>query len=86
MVRLQMELPPTEKIDSADSWAIGWAVKERPTGHVILHSGGQTGFRSLTKASVEGKSGFAIFTNGDGGGRICVDARLDEQLTPVLAG
>lgn len=86
MLRPQIKLDPAAKIDGADSWALGWAVQERPTGHVILHSGGQSGFRSLTMASVERKSGFVIFTNGDGGGRICFDVRLGELLTPLLAG
>ena len=86
MLRPQIKLDPAAKIDGADSWALGWAVQERPTGNVILHSGGQAGFRSLTMASVERKSGFVILTNSDSGGRICFDARLSELLTPLLAG
>lgn len=85
MVRPQVKLDPAEKIDGADSWALGWAVQERPTGNVILHSGGQSGFRSLTMASIERKSGFVIFTNSDNGGRICFDATLGQLLTPLLA-
>ncbi len=85
MLRPQTKLG-TEKIDGADSWALGWAVQERPTGNVILHSGGQTGFRSLTMASVERKSGFVIFTNSDNGGTICYDPTLGQLLTPLLAG
>lgn len=86
MVRPQVKLDPAEKIDGADSWALGWAVQERPTGHVILHSGGQSGFRSLTMASLQRKSGFVLFTNSDNGGRICYDQTLGELLTPLLAG
>jgi CubicO group peptidase (beta-lactamase class C family) len=86
MLRPQVKLDPAEKIDGADSWALGWAVQERPTGHVILHSGGQSGFRSLTMASVERKSGFVIFTNSDNGGHVCYDRQLGESLTPLLAG
>lgn len=86
MLRPQAKLDPAEKIDGADSWALGWAVQSRPTGNVILHSGGQTGFRSLTMASVERKSGFVIFTNSDNGGWICYDTTLGELLTPLLAG
>jgi CubicO group peptidase (beta-lactamase class C family) len=86
MIRPRVKLPPTEKIDGADSWALGWAVQERPTGHVILHSGGQTGFRALTMASVERKSGFVIFTNSDSGGYVCDDEKLRTLLTPLLAG
>jgi hypothetical protein len=86
MLRPQVKLDPAAKIDGADSWALGWAVQERPTGDVILHSGGQSGFRSLTMASVQRRSGFVILTNSDGGGRVCFDARLGELLTPLLAG
>jgi CubicO group peptidase (beta-lactamase class C family) len=89
MQRPQVKLDPAAKIDGADSWALGWAVQERPTGHVILHSGGQAGFRSLTMASVERRSGFVLFTNSDAGGYICEDARvgrLGELMAPLLAG
>jgi CubicO group peptidase (beta-lactamase class C family) len=86
MLRPQVKLNPAEKIDGADSWALGWAVQERPTGNVILHSGGQSGFRSLTMASVERKAGFVIFTNSDNGGRICYHDTLGRLLTPLLAG
>ncbi|MES2697535.1 MAG: serine hydrolase domain-containing protein [Verrucomicrobiota bacterium] len=86
MVRPQVKLGPEVKIDGADSWALGWAVQERPTGHVILHSGGQAGFRSLTMASLARKSGFVIFTNSDKGSLICYDRTLGDLLTPLLAG
>ena len=86
MVRPHVKLDPANKIDGAASWALGWAIQERPTGNVILHSGGQSGFRSLTMASVERKSGFVIFTNSDSGGSICFDNDLGALLTPLLAG
>jgi CubicO group peptidase (beta-lactamase class C family) len=86
MIRPHAKLDPAEKIDGADSWALGWAVQERPTGHVILHSGGQSGFRALTMASVERKSGFVILTNSDSGGYVCFDEKLGTLLTPLLAG
>lgn len=84
MLRPQVKLRE-EKIDGADSWALGWAVQERPTGNVILHSGGQSGFRSLTMASVERRSGFVIFTNSDNGGHVCYDRELGTLLTPLIA-
>jgi CubicO group peptidase (beta-lactamase class C family) len=70
MIRPQVRLPENQKIDGADSWALGWAVEERPNGNVLVHSGGQAGFRSLAMASVPTKSGFIILTNGDSGGRL----------------
>jgi CubicO group peptidase (beta-lactamase class C family) len=86
MIRPQAKLDPAEKIDGADAWALGWAVQQRPTGNVILHSGGQSGFRSLAMMSVERKPGFVIFTNSDNGGHICYDQELGTLLTPLLAG
>jgi hypothetical protein len=86
MVRPQVQLPENEKIDGASSWALGWAVQERPTGNVLVHSGGQTGFRSLAMASVERKSGFIILTNGDGGGRIMYDEAFGDAMNRLLAG
>jgi CubicO group peptidase (beta-lactamase class C family) len=86
MIRPCAKLDPAEKIDGADSWALGWAVQQRPTGNVILHSGGQSGFRSLAMLSVERKAGFVIFTNSDNGGHICYDHELGTLLTPLLAG
>ena len=86
MIRPQVKLDPLEKIDGADSWALGWGIQERPAGNVILHSGGQSGFRSLTMASVDRKSGFVIFTNSDSGGFVCYDNDLGSLLTPLIAG
>jgi CubicO group peptidase (beta-lactamase class C family) len=86
MIRPQVKLDPSVKIDGADAWALGWAVQERPSGPVILHSGGQTGFRSLTMASPERRAGFVIFTNSDAGAYVCYDEKLGTLLTPLLAG
>jgi CubicO group peptidase (beta-lactamase class C family) len=86
MLRPQVKLPDAEKIDGADSWALGWAIQQRPTGNVIVHSGGQSGFRSLALASVERKSGFIMLTNGDAGGRVLYDEKLSDLLNPLLAG
>jgi CubicO group peptidase (beta-lactamase class C family) len=85
MVRPQVKLG-NEKIDGADSWALGWAVQERPTGNVILHSGGQSGFRALTMGSVERRSGFVLFTNSDSGGNVCFDPVIGTLLAPLLTG
>jgi CubicO group peptidase (beta-lactamase class C family) len=84
MLRPQVKLPVNEKIDEADSWALGWAVQERPTGNVIVHSGGQRGFRSLAMVSVERKSGFIILTNGDNGGRIFRNSEFVDLVNPLL--
>lgn len=86
MLRPQIRLKEGEKIDGADAWALGWAIQQRKTGDVILHSGGQAGFRSLTMASVKRKSGFVMLTNGDNGGKVIFHQELGALLTELLAG
>jgi len=86
MFRPQVKLPEEEKIDGADSWALGWAVQERKNGNVILHSGGNAGFSCLTMASVERKSGFVVLTNSDNGGKIFFGPAFAELINPLLDG
>jgi CubicO group peptidase (beta-lactamase class C family) len=70
MFRPHTKLPPDQPIDECTSWGLGWGIQERPTGNLIVHSGGQSGFRSLTMASLDKKSGFVALTNGDNGGKL----------------
>jgi CubicO group peptidase (beta-lactamase class C family) len=86
MIRPQIKLPEGEKIDGADSWALGWAVQERPRGHVILHSGGNTGFSCLTMASPQRKSGFIIMTNSDNGGKVFNSQPFGAVVNRLLDG
>ncbi len=86
MLKPQVKLPADQKIDGASSWAMGWAIQERPSGNVIVHSGGQAGFRSLAMASVEKQSGFIILTNGDNGGKVIYDQALQQILDRLLVG
>ncbi len=86
MVRPQVKLDEQQKIDGARSWALGWAIQERETGNVIVHSGGQDGFRSLAMASVERKSGFIILTNGDNGGKVINNQTLGGVMNRLFAG
>jgi hypothetical protein len=80
MFRPQVKLREDQKIDGASSWALGWAVQERKSGNIVLHSGGQSGFRSLTMVSIERKSGFVMLTNSDNGGYLL----YNEELRSVL--
>jgi CubicO group peptidase (beta-lactamase class C family) len=86
MVRPQVKLDEQQKIDGASSWALGWAIQERKNGNLIVHSGGQDGFRSLAMASVERKSGFIILTNGDNGGKVIHNQTLGSIMNRLLAG
>lgn len=84
MLRPQVKLKEEGKIDGADAWALGWAVQQRKTGDVVLHSGGQDGFRSLTMGSVARKSGFVMFTNSDNGGKVLFHPKLATVLNTLL--
>jgi CubicO group peptidase (beta-lactamase class C family) len=86
MLRPHIRLPEDGKIDGADAWALGWAIQERPNGNLIIHSGGQSGFRSLAIGSVERKSAFIMLTNGDTGGKVINDPRLLGTLIGILTG
>jgi CubicO group peptidase (beta-lactamase class C family) len=86
MVRPQVRLDPAEKVDGADAWALGWGVQERSSGDVLIHSGGQSGFRSLAVASIARKAGFIILTNGENGGRVIGAPPLVEILDPLVGG
>lgn len=79
MFRPQVKLPSDQLIDECTSWGLGWGIQERRTGNLIVHSGGQAGFRSLTMASLEKKSGFVALTNGDNGGKMVY--HLQEALS-----
>ncbi len=84
MFRPQVKLREEQKIDGAGSWALGWAVQERDTGNIVLHSGGQSGFRSLTMVSIERKSGCVLFTNSDNGGYLLYNQELGNVLNRLL--
>ena len=84
MFKPQIKLPSDQLIDGANSWALGWAVQERDDGNYLVHSGGQSGFRSLAMASPKNRSGFVIFTNSDNGGKLIYNQSLLELLDRVL--
>jgi CubicO group peptidase (beta-lactamase class C family) len=85
MFRPQVKLREDQKIDGASSWALGWAVQERETGNIVLHSGGQSGFKSLIMVSIERKSGFVMLTNGDRGGHLLYNQELGNVLNRLFA-
>ena len=85
MFRPQVKLREDQKIDGASSWALGWAVQERESGNIVLHSGGQSGFKSLMMVSIERKSGFVMLTNGDSGGYLLYNEELGNVLNRLFA-
>lgn len=86
MIRPQIKLEEGQKIDGADSWALGWAVQERKRGNVILHSGGNTGFSCLAMASPLRKAGFIILTNSDNGGKVFYSREFGDVVNRLLNG
>lgn len=84
MVKPHVKLREEQKIDGADSWALGWAVQERPNGNIILHSGGQAGFRSLTMISLQKQTAFVMLSNGDGGGNVLYNHELAVLLNQLF--
>jgi CubicO group peptidase (beta-lactamase class C family) len=84
MFRPHVKLKEDNKIDGASSWALGWAVEERPAGNIVLHSGGQSGYRSLVMVSPGKKSAFVMFTNSDKGGYVLYNEELRGKLNSLL--
>jgi CubicO group peptidase (beta-lactamase class C family) len=65
---LKEMIKPQVKITDRISWGLGWAIDQKPgAGEIISHSGDNPGFKTLTAASRQDKSGFFIMTNGDRG-------------------
>ena len=65
---LEEMVRPQIKITDTLSWGLGWAiVRQKSGGDIITHSGDNPGFKALTAASREKKTGFIIMTNGDRG-------------------
>jgi CubicO group peptidase (beta-lactamase class C family) len=86
MARPQIKLGKGGEIDGCSSWALGWGVRERAWGNLLVHSGGQAGFRSLALASVERKSGFIILTNSDNGGKLINEAEMMAMAEKLVMG
>jgi len=79
------------KITDRLSWGLGWAIDQRPgAGKIISHSGDNPGFKTLTAASLQNKSGFFIMTNGDRGfDQIIAKVVMSEpmqQFVPISLG
>ncbi len=85
MHRPQVKLPSDQKIDGATAWALGWAVQEKPEGDVLVHSGGQPGYKSLAMVSVQHRSGFVMLTNSDNGGFVLYNEELGKFLNQLLS-
>lgn len=52
------------------SRGLGWEIVHGEAGDIIQHGGDNTGFRCFAAASVEGRFGMVVMTNGDNGGSL----------------
>lgn len=58
---------------TADEWhsrGLGWELVLNDPDGIIQHGGDNTGFRAFAAASVEGRFGMVVMTNGDNGGAL----------------
>ena len=77
------------KVTDSMSWALGWQVQPNASGDVLSHGGDNPGFKALTAASIDRKSGFVILTNSDRGFdviRKVVSTAGMQQFLPVALG
>jgi CubicO group peptidase (beta-lactamase class C family) len=84
MFRPHIALPKGGEIDGCTAWGLGWGIQQRPEGNLLVHSGGQTGFRSLALASVRHQSGLIILTNSDNGGKVIYDPGFLQLADRIL--
>lgn len=81
-------LRPHVKIEGGQfpaSWALGWQVFHNANRDFIYHGGDNTGFHCGAVASVAGKSGFVVMTNGENGTAVLRNLLLDEGMQRFLA-
>lgn len=80
-------LRPQVKIEGgqfAASWALGWQIFHNANRDFIYHGGDNEGFHCGAVASVEGKSGFVVMTNGENGTKVLRNLITDEGIQRFL--
>jgi CubicO group peptidase (beta-lactamase class C family) len=77
-------LRPHLRVDDTISRALGWELRRTPAGTLIQHAGGQAGVHAFAAASIEKRSGYAIFTNGAHGWKVFNDARFTTLMDRIL--
>jgi CubicO group peptidase (beta-lactamase class C family) len=66
------------------SWALGWHIVHNSERDLIYHGGDNEGFHSLAVASVAGKSGIVVMTNGENGTAVLQKLIQDEVTQSFL--
>ena len=67
------------------SWALGWQIFHNAKRDFIYHGGDNDGFHCYAVASVAGKSGIVVMTNGEGGTGFLRQVLVDEIVQSFLA-
>jgi CubicO group peptidase (beta-lactamase class C family) len=67
------------------SWALGWQIFHNDKRDFIYHGGDNAGFHCYAVASVAGKSGIVVMTNGEGGTGLLRQVLVDEIVQSFLA-
>ena len=67
------------------SWALGWQIFHNGDRDFIYHGGDNEGFHCFAVASVAGKSGLVVMTNGEGGTAVLQEVLIDSVTQAFLA-
>lgn len=79
-------LRPQVKVDDSSSWALGWKIQHTEKGDFIQHGGHNDGFCASAAASVAGKFGFVIMTNGENGFKVIRHEILKKVMKRFIGG
>ena len=81
-------LRPHVKIEGGQypaSWALGWQIFHNRDRDFIYHGGDNEGFHCGAVASVAGRSGFVVMTNGENGTSVLRNVLMDGDMQEFLA-
>jgi CubicO group peptidase (beta-lactamase class C family) len=67
------------------SWALGWQIFHNANRDFIYHGGDNEGFHCAACASIAGKSGFVVMTNGEKGTLILRNLISADSMQQFLA-
>ncbi|MDF2773240.1 MAG: serine hydrolase [Geminicoccaceae bacterium] len=67
------------------SWALGWQIFHNNGRDFIYHGGDNEGFHCASVASVEGRSGLVVMTNGEAGTSVLRNIILSDRVQRFLA-
>ena len=68
------------------SWALGWQIFHNKERDFLYHGGDNEGFHCGAVASVEGRSGFVVMTNGENGTALLRNLITAERMQAFLLG